>query len=100
MTTTSDPDAGRSLTYNSDFYGIVLNAAVAAMDGCPWVEKGRVLQVADGIAETVADRIGQVDSFLLPDGRRYVAGSCVGSKRITCPCGLKERPGSCGWCEE
>ena len=21
-------------------------------------------------------------------------------KRPTCPCGLKERPGSCGWCEE
>lgn len=20
--------------------------------------------------------------------------------RRTCPCGLKERPGSCGWCEE
>lgn len=59
-------------TENSDFYGIVLNAAVAAMDGCPWVEKGRGLQVADGIAETVADRIGQVDSFLLPDEQRFV----------------------------
>lgn len=61
--------------------GIVLNAAVAAMDGCPWVDKGHVVQVADGIAETVADRIGQVDSFLLPDGQPYAAGSCADSKR-------------------
>lgn len=59
-------------TENSDFQGIVFNAAVAAIDGCPWVEKGRVLQVAEGIAETVADRIRQADSFLLPDGQRYV----------------------------
>lgn len=55
-------------TAGADFYGIVLNAAVAAMDGCPWVEKGRVLQIADGIAETVTDRVAQVDSLRLPDG--------------------------------
>ena len=55
-------------TSRSDFYGIVLNAAVAAMDGCPWIEKGRVLQIAEGIAESVTDRVAQVDSITLPGG--------------------------------
>lgn len=31
---------------------------------------------------------------------RYLSFDSAGSKRPTCPCGLKERPGSCGWCEE
>lgn len=58
-------------TANSDFYGIVLNAAVAAMDGCPWIEKGRVLQIADGIAETVTDRLAHIESVDLPNGQRF-----------------------------
>ncbi len=55
-------------TDNADFMGLVLNAAVAAMSGCPWIEKGRILQVAEGIAEVVVDRVEQVDSFHLPNG--------------------------------
>lgn len=60
-----------SETSNSDFFGITLSAAVAAMEGCPWIEKGRVLQIAEGIAEVVTDRLAQVDSVYLPSGQAY-----------------------------
>jgi hypothetical protein len=75
-------------TSRSDFYGIVLNAAVAAMDGCPWVEKGRVLEIADAIAETVTDRSAQVDSLMLPDGETF------GEARLKC-CQGTRKPAIC-----
>lgn len=50
-----------------DFFGAVFHAAVAAMDGCPWVDRKHVLEIAEGVAETVTDRIEQVESFFLPD---------------------------------
>lgn len=66
-------DERTGMTERSDFAGIVMSAAWAAMDRCPWVQKGREAEIAEAVAETVADRIGQVDSVLLPDGQVFAA---------------------------
>ncbi len=67
-------------TEGSDFSGIVAMAAVAALDGCPWVEKGNLWELSSAIAEIVVSRVSEVDSFYLPDGDRW------NRKSDYCPC--------------
>lgn len=67
-------------TEGSDLAGIVAMAAVAAMDGCPWVEKGHLWELSSAITEIVVSRVSEVDSFHLPDGDRWNRQSDY------CPC--------------
>ncbi len=58
-------------TEGSDFAGIVAMSAVAAMDGCPWVEKGHLRELSSAIAEIVVGRVSEVESFVLPTGEMW-----------------------------
>lgn len=59
------------MTAGSDFMGIVLMSTVAAIDGCPWVQKDKTVEIAEAVAEMVADAVAEVDSFILPNGEHW-----------------------------
>lgn len=54
-------------TEQSDFAGLVAMATVAALDGCPWVEKGHLWELSSTVAALAAERASEVDSLLLPN---------------------------------
>ena len=43
-------------TEQSDFAGLVAMATVAALDGCPWVEKGHLWELSSTVAALAAVR--------------------------------------------
>ena len=53
-------------TEQSDFAGLVAMATVAALDGCPWVEKGHLWELSSTVAARTL-RSQRVDSLLLPN---------------------------------
>lgn len=58
-------------TERSDFAGMVAMAAVAVLDGCPWVAKGHLWELSSAVAALVVERAREVDSLLLPDGTLF-----------------------------
>ena len=58
-------------TDNSDLHGAVFHATYAALEGWPGVDRGRIGELAEGVAECVVDRLEQLASFVAPSGNRY-----------------------------
>lgn len=55
-----------------DFRGLVMSAVLSVLDGSPFIEKMRTLEICEDAADEAVYRVSEVDGFLLPSGDQFI----------------------------